>query len=558
MRILFLARHHGYFKNYESVLRRLAERGHTIHLAAERDEELGGRRLVEALASAHPGITFGDAPAREDDEWQWVAGRLRLGLDYLRYQHPVFRQAYQLRVRARERTPGAFVALGRFVRPSAWARQVAIKALRVLELAVPNGENLRHYIASVNPDVVLVTPLIDLGSSQIDYLRIARERRIPTALCVWSWDHLSSKALIREQPDRVFVWNDTQRREAVELHDVAGDRVVVTGAQCFDHWFDRKPSRDRAAFCRVVGLDPARPFVLYVCSALFAGSPVEAEFVDRWLGHLRASRDPRVCEVQVLVRPHPSRTAEWENVDVASRGAVVWGGNPVDEQARADYYDSLHHCAAVVGINTSAFIEAGIVGRPVHAIVVPEFAANQSGTVHFQYLVDVAGGLVTLDHGLDEHVRHLGASLASAPVGLKPFVQAFLRPHGLAVAATPLFVEHVEALGGVTPAVPSASAGAMAHWVVSHLARTRTSQRLEALTLSSRERESLEHTRDEQQRKAFRRAEQRAASDPVRLAALRARQERFEQERQRQHAQRAGHSSKESTSIVEPEHPRAS
>ena len=91
---------------------------------------------------------------------------------------------------------------------------------------------------------MLLTPLIDLGSSQIDYLRAARALGIPTALCVWSWDHLSSKALIRECPDRVFVWNETQKREAVELHRVPAERVVVTGAQCFDHWFDRTPSRD--------------------------------------------------------------------------------------------------------------------------------------------------------------------------------------------------------------------------------------------------------------------------------------------------------------------------
>jgi hypothetical protein len=72
--------------------------------------------------------------------------------------------------------------------------------------------------------VVLITPLINLGSSQIEYQRAARRLGIPTALCVWSWDHLSSKALIRDAPDRVFVWNDVQRREALELHGLPADR----------------------------------------------------------------------------------------------------------------------------------------------------------------------------------------------------------------------------------------------------------------------------------------------------------------------------------------------
>ena len=101
---------------------------------------------------------------------------------------------------------------------------------------------------------MLVTPLIALGSSQIDYVRAARLLGIPTALCVWSWDHLSSKALIRELPDRVFVWNDTQKREAIQLHGVPASQILVTGAQCFDKWFGRQPSRDRGTFVRQIGL----------------------------------------------------------------------------------------------------------------------------------------------------------------------------------------------------------------------------------------------------------------------------------------------------------------
>ena len=34
------------------------------------------------------------------------------------------------------------------------------------------------------------------------------------------------------------------------------ERVVVTGAQCYDQWFNRRPSRTRDEFCRDMGLDP--------------------------------------------------------------------------------------------------------------------------------------------------------------------------------------------------------------------------------------------------------------------------------------------------------------
>ena len=264
--------------------------------------------------------------------------------------------------------------------------------LRAAERAIPEDPEIAAAVTAGRPDVVLVTPLLDLGSDQHDVVRIGRRLGIPTALCVGSWDHLSSKALIRDAPDRVFVWNATQKREAVDLHHVPGDRVVITGAQCFDQWFDRRPARSRDEFCRAVGLDPSRPYIFYACSALFEGSPNEAEFVARWIAAVRASQDPALRDAGILIRPHPKRGFEWDAVNVAAFPNVsLWpprAAAPMDAVAKSDYFDSMYHSAAVVGLNTSALIEAGIVGRRVHAILLPEFNENQEGTLHFRYLIE--------------------------------------------------------------------------------------------------------------------------------------------------------------------------
>src|SRR5262249_58247646 len=101
------------------------------------------------------------------------------------------------------------------------------------------------------------------------------------------------------------------------------------------------------------------------------------------------------------------------------------------EQGRTDYFDSIFQSAAVVGLNTSAFIEACIVGRPVLTIVVPDFVVNQHGTVHFDYLVTAGGGLVTVGNGFDEHLGQLASAIAAVPGERKPFVRDFVRPRGL-------------------------------------------------------------------------------------------------------------------------------
>lgn len=450
MKILFSMRHLGSFRLYESAVRSLAERGHRIHIMAERRESLGWGRALEALLAQHPNVTWSWSVPFRPNLWFELGKTVPIWLDYLRYFDPRYDGTPKLRERAEERVPAALVKATQVIGVGPRGRRMLMAGLRLVERALPKRAELARSIGHYHPDVVLLTPLVNLGSSQLEVLRSARALGLKTALCVGSWDHLSSKALIRDMPDRILVWNETQKGEAVALHGVPSDRVVVTGAQCYDHWFDRRPARSRETFCRGAGLPPEPPFLLYVCSALFQGSPVEAEFVERWIRHLRASAVPALASAGILVRPHPARTHEWRAVDLSAYAHVsLYGSNPIDESAKDDYFDSLYHSAAVVGLNTSAFLEAGIVGRPVHTIMLPEFRENQEGTLHFHYLVNVGGGLLHVARSLDEHEAQLAASLATGAApghGNRRFVEVFIRPHGLEAPATPIFVAAVESM----------------------------------------------------------------------------------------------------------------
>jgi hypothetical protein len=168
------------------------------------------------------------------------------------------------------------------------------------------------------------------------------------------------------------------------------------------------------------------------------------------------------------VRPHPQNARQWQDVDLAAefKDVVFWpktGVNPIGGTARNDYFDSMYHAEAVVGVNTSAMIESGIVGRPVYSVDAEEFAATQEGTLHFQHLKNVEGGLLHLAADLDEHVAQLAQLLAGNGTerqGARRFIQAFIRPHGLDVAATPRVVEEVERFAAGPPLVresPSAA-----------------------------------------------------------------------------------------------------
>jgi hypothetical protein len=446
MKVLFAALHLAHFRNFESVVRELAARGHQVHLTGDEPETLGGQQLAERLASECRGVTWDLLPGLEQEPWFDAARRMRTALDYVRVLEP--RYPAKLRLRNEERT-------ARVVRWSARmpgiGPRMTLGALKRFERIMPPSDAMVQYLRERAPDVLVLASLTYSRSQQLDLLKAARRLGIPAAAAIMSWDHLSSKALLHVVPDMVIVWNDVQKQEAAEMHGVPPDRVVLTGAQCYDQWFTRTPERTREQFCRAVGLDPSRPFALWVHSALSpTPDPPEPLLVRRWIEALRQSSDPRLRTLGVLVRPHPERLKEWAGVRLNGFENVAFHGrNPIDAEAKNDYFDSLYYSSAVVGLVTSAFLEAAIVGRPVLTFTLPEYRMHQDDMIHFRYLMDVEGGLLRTAPDFDRHFEQLAESVALGGVRderNRRFLARFVRPGGLDVPATPAFADALERL----------------------------------------------------------------------------------------------------------------
>jgi hypothetical protein len=472
MTILFIIRNHGYLRNYESTLRLLAERGHHVVLVsrgAERHMAVDTNAFLAHLSLTHPSISVHKWPRRAD-AWTAIAEQARILRTYARYLKPGYRHAHKLRARAAEHAKKRGVR--RLPRGRLSGRAAELGAV-LFERAVPPDPAQVALVSDVSPDVVVATPLVDFNSYQVDYVKAAQSLGIPTVWAVASWDNLSNKGVTPVIPDRTLVWNDTQRAEAVSLQGVPADQVIVTGAQLFDVWFTQRPSTTREEFCRRVGLS-GRPFLLYLCSSIFIAEH-EPDFVRRWLGRLRASDDPGLRSCDVLVRPHPGVAPPWANIDLTPFGTVaIWpraGDLPIEDEAKRDYFDALFHSAAAVGVNTSAMLEAGIVGRRSFTLLAPEFADTQAGTVHFQYLTEY--GFLTAARSWEEHLGHLAAALrgdagfdeASWKRALK-----FVRPGGDDRPSTERVVEAIEAAARAGRVVHRDRSLGKAGWMLARLA----------------------------------------------------------------------------------------
>ena len=305
----------GYFFTWRYALRRfvgvgrtLAKDGHELVVAIPRERKQTLPTWLRRWATVEAYDEVSDAALGE------ALALLRQTRDYAWYLSPEQEVASFNRRRAlgnllQTASAGAIHASPDWPDPaiSVEAEQVAAlgAVLGALDDWIPPDRGIRGFLEQQRPDVVLVSPLVRQQTHQTEVVKAARALEIPSALLVYSWDNLSNKGRIHVAPDRIFAWNELQRREAEELHGVDPERVVVTGAPHWDRFFDLEPSVDRLELCASHGFDPDEPIVLYLGSTNEV-CPDEPSVVQRWLDALRGSAG-RLRRANVLLRPHPAR-----------------------------------------------------------------------------------------------------------------------------------------------------------------------------------------------------------------------------------------------------------
>src|SRR6266540_1190193 len=187
LRMLVLLRAINMDRISEGFLRCALDGGHTVHVALEQSKDRAGRApgersLFDVLEQEYPGFSYEGLPPR-DESWAYPAAKLRSAIDLLRYYEPEFAEAEDLRERVRSRAPWYAripAALGLFrVRP---IRRLTDRLLRAIERRLPVSERSLRVMRDFEPNVVIVSPLVETGSPQGDHLRAADRLGIPTVL----------------------------------------------------------------------------------------------------------------------------------------------------------------------------------------------------------------------------------------------------------------------------------------------------------------------------------------------------------------------------------------
>jgi hypothetical protein len=222
------------------------------------------------------------------------------------------------------------------------------------------------------PDVAVFSRLF--FTDEIPLMRAAARAGIPTVGVVASWDNLTTKGPLLPRLDRLIVWNDLMREEAVRYHGYRPEQVTVTGAPHHDAVFndrDTLPTRD--AFFARLGLDPAKRLITYAGEDPII-APDAPQYVELLHTFLRGERLRGAC--QLLVRPHPQDDPRRFDLFRGRSGVVVdLPGRPSDghwmDMSRRDLinlYATMRWSDVVVNVTSTIVLDAAFFDTPTVCI----------------------------------------------------------------------------------------------------------------------------------------------------------------------------------------------
>ncbi|HEY9784029.1 MAG TPA: hypothetical protein V6D17_01420, partial [Candidatus Obscuribacterales bacterium] len=291
------------------------------------------------------------------------------------------------------------------------------------------------------PDLVIASSINMRYSEELDYLKAAMQLGIPSMILVQSWDHLTTKGIYHAIPDMVVAWNNNHAGELMSIHGVPQDKIVISGSPFFDKWFLPPPVKvDREMFCRQFGLDPLRPYILYLGSS--ANIAEDESWLVRALSEkLKHSQNEALRKAGILVRPHP---ANWKPMaNFKEEGVVVWPAPSEfkildfeSDEGTAWLKASLENALCTVGVNTSAMIDAVLLNKPCYAVVTGNYSLTQEQAKHFQNLVayNVLDIVPDAAHCVLAFEKLLNGGDKKEAMRRK-FIREFARPHGFTLSA---------------------------------------------------------------------------------------------------------------------------
>jgi len=219
-----------------------------------------------------------------------------------------------------------------------------------------------HILLMYRPDLLFSTDI--QNENDVSFMFEARAYGIPVIGMIRSWDNPSQR-ILRVLPDHLFVGSITLRDEVTGFYRYPASKISVVGTPHHDRYL-KGPKISRGEFCHVMGLDPARPFLLY---APVGDALIRSNDIDQHIMQVIAQ-----LGIQILVRFPPDESVKLTNFVRPSHMVYDRPGIVFKDQEFADreisveddqrLIDALYHAKLVISGPTSIPLDAALIDKP--------------------------------------------------------------------------------------------------------------------------------------------------------------------------------------------------
>ena len=223
-------------------------------------------------------------------------------------------------------------------------------------------EHQPQLVVAANPGLVF---------SEVPLLRTARRRGVFSMAIDPSWDNFTNKLTPVRQVDRLVVWNDIMKAQAMALHGYRAPAIRVAGAPQFDAHFRAGSRSPREQFFRRIGADPSRKLIALTTTP---------RLLYRHHDHVLRALVPAMQGqqgAQILVRLHPRDEVDTYREFMNLPGVIiekpfrdtvtVADGLAIDVMPEHQRHlgDTMCYADVVVNVASTIAIEACIFDTPV-------------------------------------------------------------------------------------------------------------------------------------------------------------------------------------------------
>jgi hypothetical protein len=434
MRILVVISHTGLLRHYIDFLKLTISENHEVLLNIGRNkDENDSNRILEILQNDNFKIIY--FPNKKDTI---INKLLEINRNILSL-YPFYHDSHpskKLIIRIHNLFPNFIkLLINNSVIKFLLINKISYNLFRILENICPIDKDFTKIMKEANPDILFTSPYIFSDYYDVDFIKCANKLGIPTTSAIASWDNLTSKGTSQVPVNKLFVWNKYLKKEAVELHKINSKFIEIIGSPTFDYLFNWNTKIDKLKFMLAAKIANYDYYILYLCSSPSI-SKNEFEIIIELANSMTLLKTEKKC--CLLVRPHPLNFRIWENKNSLPENLILFPNineNYSSNESIDIYCHSMFYSSAVIGLNTSAFIEACILNKP--CISLPSYPENytRENFGHFKHLAD--GKFINMPNN-KEDVNHIIENiLLNDDDDLfqmrKLFTNNFIRPNGLNV-----------------------------------------------------------------------------------------------------------------------------